>query len=201
MDFKTLLTIVRGRFLVPTIIVGILCIGGMTYVWAEYKALLKEKDAASADRKALYDERVAFEKMRADSAASQASRETELQKREYTLQQNEQRLKESMELSQKKSDELNASADRLRITAAAVSQAERLRDAESKLQRLMGEFSAMGVDLNNTPCGDPAATKSFNAAKSKFSEALALAEASGLYEKYKHFFFKNSQHMVTLCSK
>lgn len=201
MDLKTIMAVVRGRFLAPTIVVGILYLGGMTYIWAEYKALQKEKDTVSADRKTLYDERVAFERLRADSTASQASRETELQKREYALQLNEQRLKEATDLNQKKHEELAAYATRLGVTAAAVGQAERNREAESKLERLMGEFSSMGVDLNKTPCRDPEGIRSFNTARSKFSEALAVAEANGLYEKYKYFFNKNGQRMFNLCQK
>lgn len=201
MELKTLLTIVRGRFLVPTIVVAVLCAGGMTYVWTEYKAMLKEKDAVAADRRSLFDERVAFERMRTDAAASQSSREMDLQKREYMLQQAELRLKEATEASQKRSDELAANADRLRLAAASVSQAERMRDAENKLQRLMSEFSTMGINLNTAACGDTAAAQAFNAAKAKYSEALAVAEANGLYERYKQFFFKNGQHLVSFCPR
>lgn len=200
MDLKTLLAIVRGRFLAPTLVVSILSLGAMAFLWNEYKVLQKEKDVVAADRKTLYDERVAFEKLRADAAASQATHELDLQRREYVAQQVQQQLNEAATLSQKRSEEQNAAAEQLRVSATAVSQAERTRDAENKLQRLMAEFSELGVDLDDTPCdGDQASKRKFNAAKSKFNEAFALAEANGLEKKYRMFFFHNGTSLIHVC--
>ncbi|MEP6880086.1 MAG: hypothetical protein ABI865_14700 [Nitrosospira sp.] len=173
----------------------------MGYVWNQYKQLYSVKDALGAERKAISEERVAFEKLRADTASAHSSRELELNTREIHAQQIEQQLKERSANVQRKTDENNAAAQTLRATGVALSQAARLRVAEENLQRLMSEFSAMGINLNNQPCGDAAAASRFNAAKSKYSEALALSEANGLYAKYRHFFFANGGTSFTFCPK
>jgi hypothetical protein len=61
----------------------------------------------------------------------------------------------------------------------------------------MSQFSAMGANLNDIlRCGDTDGQARYNAAKAKYSEIYTLAEANGMKEKYKSFFFHNGQHIV-----
>jgi len=202
LELKTILSLATRRYIAPTIVVVLLLAGGMVYVLGEYKQVLKDKEQVLVERKTLYEERVTLEHTRSEVAIAQSARQGELEKREFILQQLESQNKERLADVQKKVDAYSAAETRLRTVAASVSRAQRTKEIEEKLQRLMSEFSSMGVDLNSPPkCGDTAGESRFNMAKSKYSEIYALAEAAGLEAKYEHFFFKNGQNMITLCPK
>jgi len=200
LDLTTILKILRGRFLVPTLTVLILLSAGMAFVWGEYKEVLKQKDSMAADRKVLYEDRVAFEKERASAAASMAVSQAELEKREYLVKQAQGQLAEKLSDLRQRADQYGSAEARLKIAAQSVSAAQLGRDAEERLLRLMSEFSALGVSLNSAPCGDAAALQKYNVARAKYSEAHAVAEANGLTKKYKAFFATNEQLVWSTCN-
>lgn len=199
-DLKSAITLVSRRYIAPTIFVSVVLAGGMVYVWGEYKELLKEKDSLSAMRETLNNEKSAFEKYRTDTSIELNSKKSELELREFKLQQLEEKnLEYSESLSRKANDYKSALAD-LQQQQSAISDAKRTQDAEEKISKLMSEFSAMGVDLNENPgCSDHELRERFNTAKAKYSEVYALAEAYGLIERYRSFFAHNGQYLYATC--
>ncbi len=140
MDMKTAVTLGARRYLAPTVVVLLVLASGMAYVWGEYKDLLKE-------RKVLNDEIVRSEKNRADASIALIAQKAELEKREFALQQLEGQNKEKLAALQQRASEYEAAFGKLQQAQSSVSQAQRQKEAEDKIQTLMSQFSAMGVNL------------------------------------------------------
>lgn len=201
MDYKTARTLAK-RFLVPTIIVLLMLASGFGYVWSEYKEVLKEKDKIAAERKLFDEEKASFEKNRMDMSISFSERKTELEKREFILQQLEKENHVKLSMLQQRSNEYDTAFKKMDQAQAEISAAQNVKTASEKIERLMSEFSAMGVNLNDPlKCNDADSLKKHNATKAKYSEIYTLAEAYGLKEKYNHFFFRNSQSMYSICNQ
>lgn len=199
MDWKGVFILVQQRYIVPTIVVLILLASGMGYVLLEYKQLQEEKGSLVTERNSFYEDRILFERNRADALEKLQTRESELSQREFVLKQLEDQYKNRLGTLQSRAVEYDIAARKLQEAEASISQGHLLKEAEGQLQKLMSEFSDMGVDLNKAPrCEDDALAK-YNSAKSKFSEAVALAEAKGLYERYKQFFNENRQWFQSGC--
>lgn len=131
-----------------------------------------------------------------------AERKTELDKREFIVQQQERENKERLATIQKKMAEYDAMYAKLQQTGYDVSAAQRLKEGEKKLQRLMHEFSEMGVDMNAPlRCNDANAQAKYYAAKAKYSEVSATAEAYHLTSRYRNFLSDNSQWIFSACVK
>lgn len=195
MDMKTAITLGTRRYLAPTVIVLLVLASGMAYVWGEYKDLLKE-------RKSLNDEIVRSEKNRADASIALIAQKAELDKREFVLQQLEGQNKEKLASLQQRASEYEAAFGKLQQAQSSVSQAQRQKEVEDKLQTLMSQFSAMGVNLNDPlRCGDADGQARYNAAKAKYTEIYTLAEANGMTKRFNNFFFHNGQHVHSACQK
>ncbi|MBI3095025.1 MAG: hypothetical protein HYY97_09150 [Rhodocyclales bacterium] len=195
MDLKTALILAARRYLAPTLVVVLVLASGMTYVWGEYKELLKE-------RKALSDEIVLSEKNRADASIALIAQKAELEKREFVLQQLEGQNKDRLAALQQRASEYESAFGKLQQAQSSVSQAQRQKEVEDKIQSLMSQFSSMGVNLNDsTRCGDTDGQSRFNAAKAKYSEIYTLAEANGMTKRFSSFFFQNGQHIISSCQK
>jgi uncharacterized protein YigA (DUF484 family) len=167
----------------------------MAYVWGEYKDLLKE-------RKSLKDEIVHSEKNRADVSIALIAQKAELDKREFVLQQLEGQNKEKLASLQQRASEYEATFGKLQQAQSSVSQAQRQREVEDKIQALMSQFSSMGVSLNDPlRCGDADDQARHNAAKAKYTEIYTLAEANGMEKKFKHFLSRSGQWVYSACQK
>ena len=200
MNLETIKTLVR-ECLGSTIVVLLVLGGGGTYVWQEYKELLKGKEDLATARQSFFEERIVSEKNRADMAIDLVARKTELDKREFVLQQLEGQNKEGLAALQQRDAEYQVAFDKLQLAQSSVSQAQRTKDAEEKIQKLMSEFSAMGVNLNDVlPCEDADARKRFNTAKTKYNEIYTLAEAFNLTHRFNNFFSANRQSTYGTCT-
>lgn len=167
----------------------------MTYVWGEYKDLYKE-------RKSLNEEIVLSEKARAEAAIALVERKAETEKREFILQQLEAQSKGQLAAVQQRAAQFEAAAGQLQQARSTVDSGQLQKEAEEKIQRLMSEFSGLGVNLNDPlRCDDTAGVARFNIAKAKYTEAYTLAEAYGLTKKYSNFFFHTGQHIYSACQK
>lgn len=195
MDMKTAITLGTRRYLAPTVIVVLVLASGMAYVWGEYKDLLKE-------RKSLNDEIVRSEKNRADASIELIAQKADLDKREFVLQQLESQNKEKLTSLQQRASEYEAAFGKLQQTQSSVSQAQRQKEVEDKLQALMSQFSEMGVNLNDPlRCADADGQARYNAAKAKYTEIYTLAEANGMTKRFNSFFFHNVQNVHSVCQK
>lgn len=195
MDMKTAITLGTRRYLAPTVIVLLVLASGMAYVWGEYKELLKE-------RKSLSDEIVRSERNRTDASLALIAQKAELDKRQFVLEQLEGQNKEKLAALQQRASEYETAFGRLQQAQSSVSQAQRQKEIEDKLQALMSQFSAMGVNLNDPlRCGDADRQARYNAAKAKYSEIYTLAEANGMTKRFHNFFFHNGQGTWSACVK
>jgi DNA repair exonuclease SbcCD ATPase subunit len=195
MDLKTAITLGTRRYLAPTVIVLLLLASGMSHVWGEYKDLLRE-------RKSLNDEIVHSERNRADASIALIAQKAELDKREFVLLQLEGQNKEKLSSLQQRASEYEAAFGKLQQAQSSVSQAQRQKEVEDKLQALMSEFSAMGVNLSDSlRCGDVDGQTRYNAAKAKYSEIYTLAEANGMKKRFSNFLFHNGHFIEPSCQK
>jgi hypothetical protein len=200
MDLKMAMVLIKRNYLAPTVVVILALAGGMVYVWSEYKELVKQKEQLTVERKAFNDERLASERNRADLSISLLERKAELDKREFILQQLEKENQAQFSNFQQRVAEYDTASAKLKQAQADMSEAQRIKIAEEKIERLMSEFSAMGVNLNAPlKCDDAEEQAKHNAAKAKYSEIYALSEAYGLKGRYNHFFFHNGQTVIHRC--
>ncbi|MBY0579865.1 MAG: hypothetical protein K2P57_12585 [Burkholderiales bacterium] len=150
----------------------------------------------------LDEEIVRSEKNRADASIALIAQKAELEKREFVLQQLEGQNKEKLAALQQRASEYEAAFGKLQQAQSSVSQAQRQKEIEDKIQTLMSQFSAMGVNLNDpVRCGDADGQSRFNAAKAKYTEIYTLAEANGMTKRFNNFFFHNGQNMYSGCQK
>lgn len=192
---KTAITLVKRPYLAPTITILLMLGSVMAYVWSEYKDLLKE-------RKSLSDEIVRSEKNRADASIALIAQKGELDKREFILEQLEGQNKEKLATLQRRASEYEVAFDKLQQAQSSLSQAQRQKEVEDKIQALMSQFSAMGVNLNDQlHCGDVDGRARHNAAKAKYTEIFTLAEANGMTKRFNNFIFHNGQRVHSACQK
>lgn len=181
MDLKSIYLVAR-RYSAAVLCMASIFAGGAVFLWNGYKEL---------DAKIL-----AFEKEKSSVTESQFKRELELQKREFMAVHAESRIVEKT--AQLKATELEQEkiSEQLIVEQRSVSTAQINKAAEEKLQALMSEFSAMGVNLNSKPnCGDDQAK--YNSAKAKYDEIYSWAEAHSLEKKYRNFLFHNQRSTIT----
>jgi transcriptional regulator with XRE-family HTH domain len=188
MDLKIIFRVAR-RYSAAVLCLAMVFAGGALFLWNGYKDLDAQK--------------VAFEKEKFTVAEAQFKRELELQKREFLVANVESKnVEKAAQLEAKKLEQEKISAQ-LMVEQQAVSKAQLSKVAKEKLQALMSEFSALGVDLNSNPfCGDKADLARYNTAKAKYDEIYSLAEAYALDDKYSNFLFHNQQAVQSFgCAK
>jgi hypothetical protein len=201
MDSKLFLALAKRSSSSMVIAVALVVPVGI-YLWNEYKDLVKQKDQLANDRRAFNDERSALEKARADGAILATERKAELEKREIALRELEKENQSMLAAVLQRRTEFSAAFDKLKQAQADVGLAQRAKLAEEKIERLMSEFSALRVNLNDTlKCNDAEGQGRYNAARAKYSEIAAIGEAYGLESRYKSFFFRNGQSVVSACEK
>ena len=181
------------RFLGATLVVLLMLGGSMTWVWGEYKELMKQEKQLKAEQKAFNDERLASE-------IALSKRETEVEKREFFVQQREKDYQEQLANLQKREAEYSAASAKLKQEQAAVSKDQSDKSARADIERRMSEFSAYGVNLRHRPpCDNAEGQARYNAAKAKYWEIATLVDAYGLKDRYKTFLNSNATMTVYFC--
>jgi hypothetical protein len=168
MVLKTAMVLAK-RFLVPTVVVLLMLGTSMTWIWGQYEKLIERGDQLAAKEIDL------------------SGRKAELDKREFIVQQQEKNYQEQLASFQQKVAEYDGASAKLKQEQAEVSEAQRIKTGSEKIERLMSEFSALGVNLDHQAC-DREAQIRYNTAKSKISEISTLIKAYGLERRYDHFF-------------
>jgi len=200
MDIKSAQVIAR-RYLAPAVVVILLSLGVVGFFVKEYKDLSKQKDELAEKVKGFGEDRLRYEHQRIEDERLLLARKAELDKREFLQQQYDAKYSENLAALKQRADEYSAAEANLRQTATLVSQSQRDKDAEERLQKVISEFSALGMDITSSPPCDPARRQRYTAAKAKYSEARALALASNLYVRYRNFFSDNETMMVSFDCK
>ncbi|WP_434573062.1 hypothetical protein [Pseudomonas sp. Z3-8] len=183
MSFKGMIDVVKQHFVV-VIVLLVMYASGLGFLWKGYEDLNAKK--------------IEFLEEKASVMETQSDREIELQKREYNVQKAEDEVARTVSeiKSQKSANE--KSLAQLRDQQSALSEAQARKDVETKLQLLMSEFSALGVDLDSNPhCGTAEDVKRYNTASSKYYEIYDLAKTYALHKKYNYFLFHNGQNVTS----
>jgi hypothetical protein len=183
MSFKGMMGVVKQHFVV-VIVLLVMYAGGLVFLWNGYEDLNAKK--------------IKFLEEKASAIEAQSKREIELQKREYNVQKAEDEIAKTVsEIKSEKSANAKSLA-LLQIQQSALSETQARKDAETKLQLLMSEFSALGVDLDSNPyCGTAEDLKRYNTARSKYYEIYDLAKTYALDKKYSYFLFHNDQNVIS----
>ncbi len=190
-DANKLLNFIR-RNLVGFIFVFIFYGGVGWKLWDIRKEQEAEGNRLTEQRIALSEVRLAFEKEKADFKIEQAKRELELQKREFLNERaTEQVTQQKLEFSNKEKalfqENQNLQADRKLLSKEQVS-----ANMEEKIQKLMSEFSELGVNLDaNYHCLSGESLVRYNVAKGKFIQIYTLAKSNLLLGKYSDFIEAN----------
>jgi len=183
MSFKGMMDIVKQHFVV-VIVLLMMYAGGLGFLWNGYEDLNAKK--------------IKFLEEKASTIEAQSKREIELQKREYNVQKAEDEIAKTVSDVKSEKSANAKSLALLQIQQSALSGAQARKDAETKLQLLMSEFSALGVDLDSNPnCGTPEERKRYSTARSKYYEIYDLAKTNALDKKYGYFLFHNGQNVTT----
>lgn len=183
MSFKGMMDIVKQHFIV-VIVLLMTYAGGLGFLWNGYEDLNAKK--------------IKFLEEKASAVEAQSNREIELQKREYNVQKTEDEIARTVSEIQSQKSANEKSLALLRIQQSALSETQARKDAETKLQLLMSEFSALGVDLDSNPhCGAAEDLKRYNTARSKYYEIYDLAKTYALDKKYSYFLFHNEQNVTS----
>jgi hypothetical protein len=185
MGLKTALVLAK-RFLTSTIVVILMLGTAMAWVWDKYEKTIEQRNQLAAERQAFNYERLAAE-------IALSERKAELDKREFIVQQQEKNYQEQLANLQKRVAEYSVVSAKLKQEQTVLNEAQRTRAAEEKVERLMSEFSALGVDLNDWQRCDVDSKTKYNAASAKYSEIRTLINAHGLKCRYDNFLSANRQ--------
>jgi hypothetical protein len=208
MDANTVASLLKDRLLFPTAVVLSILGSGFLYLWNEHKDLARFKDQLNVDRKAIYEERLALEKARADLAIQRVEGQLAIEQLQAVRPasaagvQPETPLRPGLRTAPAASIAAALTASSLAGLARepppsnpTVSAApDRTQVAEATLLRLMSEFSTIGVNLKKAPsCSHYREdAPKHAAARAKYLEIKSVAEAYSLTEKFKTFLTGNA---------
>lgn len=187
LDVKRLAAYLK-RNLVGILVVYTLYAGIGLKLWDVHKDQAAEEKSLSQERIVINDLKVAFEKEKASLSVEQAKRDLELQKREFLVERAEGDLaKQKLEIASREQLLLD-STQQLKTGQQLLSKEQQVADAEEKIQKIMSEFSELGVNLNdNHYCLNGEPLKRFYSARAKFSQIYTMVRANLLYQKYGDF--------------
>lgn len=190
-DARKLTAFFRNNF-VSLLIVSIGFAGFGYKLWDVHQAQEEEAKVLANKLVAINDLMVAFEKDKASVAVEQAKRDLELQKREFLVGRAEvDAAKQQADLAEREQHLVDASAE-LKVGQQLLSKEQLAAAAEDRIQKLMSEFSALGVNLNdNHFCMSGDDLRRFYSANTKFSEISSLVKANLLIAKYSDFMEQN----------
>lgn len=173
--------------------------GAVAYLWDQYGGIQKQLAETNQAQQRLSEDKIQFEKHKSEELEARFNREAALQKRELIADQlAEKNSAVEADLKRREAKYLEL-VGRLSSEQQKLGESAERQAAEIKLQSLMSEFAALGVNLNAKPCGDTEALKKYNMAKAKYDEIYSWAEAHSLDEKYRNFLFHNQQSVIRFC--
>lgn len=205
MSFSSNLRFIKHNLAVFLIVGGMLAgaAGAVgAWLWSEYRDLQQQKaqleqrkfEVAEAQLQREREFAEAMNKRERDLAEAQLKREVELKNREYIVGQVESNYAEQERALKVRELELQRASEQTKRDQRVLIAEYGEKAAEMKLQALMSEFSALGIDLNSNPfCGDKTEQARYNTAKAKYDEIYSFAEANSLDDRYSNYLFHNQQ--------
>lgn len=191
MDARKLTTFFRNNF-VSLLIVSIGFAGFGYKLWEVHQAQEEEAKVLAKKLVAINDLMVAFEKDKASAAVEQAKRDLELQKREFLVGRAESEVaKQQLDIASREKTIIE-STQQLKTVQQLLSKEQQVANAEERIQKVIFEFSELGVNLNvNYRCLDGEPLRRYNSAKAKFLQIYSLVKANSLDAKYIDFIRQN----------
>ncbi|OSQ30142.1 hypothetical protein [Thalassospira sp. MCCC 1A03138] len=188
------------QFIVVLVVVIFSGGGAISFLRSEYMQIDQIKSELNKKELALQNEKIAFLNMN-------NLRDREYDKKVNELHLRELRIEDSEKIILSKTQELDSKISEYKSAYTEVIKAQeawgveaRIAQAEEKLLKLMSEFTDLGVNISNSPpCGDEKMKTLWGKANSKFNQIRALAEANGLYQRYRAFFSQYSMRTITVC--
>jgi cell division protein FtsI/penicillin-binding protein 2 len=190
-DVRKLLSLFRRQFL--GLIVVLLGFTGLAYkLWEVHQAQAAEAKFLVSERTSINDQKVAFEKEKAAVAVEQAKRDLELQKREFLVGRAEEDVTKRLNELVGRELEVSKATEQINVGRRLLSSEQLAVAAEERIQKLMSEFSDLGVNLDdNHYCMTGEVQRRYYTASSKFSEISSLIKANLLSGKYRDFINQN----------
>lgn len=198
LNLKSFYQAIKRHFAVVLFLV-ISYAGAVAYLWDKYGDIQKQQTEINVSQQRLSEEKIQFERHKSAELEARFQREAELQKRELIASQATEKNAAAEEDIKRRETKYLELVAKLSSEQQELGESAQRQTAELKLQSLMSEFAALGINLNSKPCGDPEAIKKYNIAKAKYDEIYSWAEAHSLNEKYSNFLFHNQQSVIRFC--
>ena len=199
MDLKKLVAYLK-RNVVSIIVVYSLYAGVGLKLWDVHKGQEAEAKSLAQERIVINDLKVGFEREKAATSVEQAKRDLELQRREFLVGRAETDLtKQQLDVATREKAILE-SAQQLETSQQLLSKEQQVVDAEDRIQKVISEFSELGVNLSaNYRCLDGEPLRRYNSAKAKFLQIYSLVKANSLDAKYVDFIKQNMPQLWYGC--
>lgn len=193
-DEKTAKTLTSERYFKPTVYVLLVfsAIFAVSFSW-----LYKENDKLHEEQAKFTDKRVEFERYIRNEEGKLAAKKNELERKEDILAKKEQdNAARDAELNGKMNS-YEAGLTSIKEREVAVSKLAKIKEAEGRIEKLISEYSDLGVNLSaQVVCGDQEAIEKKNRAENKLTEIRSLIRANGLSERYAYFLRSSSPLMI-----
>lgn len=190
-DIKKLTAYLK-RNVVSIIVVYTLYAGvGMT-LWDVHKDQETETKRLAQERIVINDLKVAFQTEKATALTELGKRDFELQKREFLASQAEKDLTKKQFDVASREKSLLESTQQLNTVQRALSKEQQLADTEERIQKIISEFTELGVNLSaNYRCLEGEPLRRYNSARAKFLQIYSLVKTNYLDAEYIDFIKQN----------
>lgn len=184
MDVKGLIEIL-AKNLVALVAVVIAFAGGVYYLVDGFRDLAEK-------RQELTQRVQAFEAEKSEFKVQQIKSEYELKERIAVVARREQEGDKRFALLESRESALAIAVDGLQQQAVMLSKEQRAKDAEDKIERLIAQFTDLGVNLYDNPmCSNTEGVRKYNTAKAIFSMINSLARQNFMTGRYSEFINKH----------
>ncbi|MBH3443991.1 hypothetical protein I5L59_10420 [Pseudomonas moraviensis] len=184
MDVKGL-TELLAKNLIALVVLVIAFAGGVYYLADGFRDLAEK-------RQELTQRVQAFETEKSEFKVQQIKTEYELKERIAVVARREQEANKRFALLESRESALAIAVDGLQQQAVMLSKEQRAKDAEDKIERLIAQFTDLGVNLYDNPmCSNTEGVRKYNTAKAIFSMINSLARQNFMTGRYSEFINKH----------
>lgn len=174
-----------AKNLIALVVVVIAFASGVYYLVDGFRDLAEKRQALSQQVQA-------FEAEKSEFKVQQIKAEYDLKERIAVVARREQEVYKRNALLESKERALAIAVDGLQQQTVMLSKEQRAKDAEDKIERLIAQFTDLGVNLYDNPmCSKTEAVRKYNTAKAVFSMINSLARQNFMTGRYSDFINKH----------
>ena len=174
-----------AKNLIALVVVVIAFASGVYYLVDGFRDLAEKRQALSQQVQA-------FEAEKSEFKVQQIKAEYDLKERIAVVARREQEVDKRNALLESKERALAIAVDGLQQQTVMLSKEQRAKDAEDKIERLIAQFTDLGVNLYDNPmCSNTEAVRKYNTAKAVFSMINPLARQNFMTGRYSDFINKH----------